>query len=461
MDNEIGAKSNGRTAVLVVAAAGSFLMPLMLSSIIVALPTIGDEFDMSASGILWVSLSYQLSTAICLVPLGKLADIYGRKRLYIIGMSIYTVASLLSAVSPVAAMLIASRVLQGVGASMMLGTSTALVTEAYPPQERGRALGITVAAVYIGLTAGPFIGGVLTQHFGWRSLFYVNIPVGLFLAIFSWKMLGADEKKDSREPFDFTGSMVYSASLLALMLGMSKAQTIEGCGLMAAGAFGIVLFYIMETRSPHPVLDVKIMRGNRVFVFSSLAALINYSATFATGFVMSLYLTYVKKLEPQEVGLIIASQFVVQAVFSPIAGRLSDRIEPRIVATAGMAITAIGLAVLSQINGDSSIPFIVAALAVLGLGFAFFSSPNTAAVMGSVERKYYGVAAGFLGTMRITGQMMSAGIAMFVFALVMGVTKVTPEHHEGLVPSAQTIFMILAALCFGGVFASLSRGKIR
>lgn len=450
-----------KAAALLVATVGSFLMPFMGSSINVALPAIGTEFALSAVGLSWIATSYLLATAMFLVPLGRLADLYGRNRLYIVGMTIYTVASFLCAVSPGAGLLIGSRVLQGIGSSMMVGTSMALVTAAFPVGERGRALGLTVAATYLGLSLGPFFGGLLTQHLGWRSLFWANVPLGGFVAALALAMLGRDEPRDGRERFDLTGSVVYSASLLAMMLGLSELRTPAGPLLLGTGLVGLLLFAVWESRVPFPVLDLTFLRSNRVFLFSSLAALINYSATYAVGFLLSLYLQYVQGFDPQQAGLVLVAQPVIMTLFSPLAGRLSDRVEPRLVATLGMGLTVVGLLLLACFGKHTPLLAIIASLAVLGLGFAFFSSPNTNAVMSTVERRFFGVASGVLATMRLTGQMLSMAVAMLVLALTLGKATVTPELYPQFLVSARIIFLLLAGLCFGGVFASLARGKVR
>jgi len=416
---------------------------------------------MSAIALSWVAMSYTLAAAMLLVPFGRLADIHGRKRIFACGVMLHTISSLLAAVSTSAVLLILSRALQGIGGAMIFGTGVAILTSVFPAQERGQALGINVAAVYVGLSVGPFLGGLLTQQLGWRSIFLVNVPLGLLVVTFvGWKLRG--EWAEARgEKFDPVGSIIYSLALVALMYGFSRLPATLGVWLVAAGIVGIVGFGIWETRVASPVLDVNLFRHNQVFALSSLAALINYSATAAVGFLLSLYLQYVKELSPQEAGLVLIAQPVVQAIFSPFAGRLSDRVEPRVVASMGMTLTVVGLSLLTFVGETTSLGFIVASLLLLGLGFALFSSPNTNAVMSSVERRLYGIASGMLGTMRLTGQMLSLGIAMLLFAVYIGKVQITPEYYPLFLKSAKTAFAIFAALCFGGIFASLARGKVR
>jgi EmrB/QacA subfamily drug resistance transporter len=445
--------------VLLVATLASFLTPFMGSSVNIALPSIGRHFGMDAVSLSWVATAYLLAAAVFLVPFGKIADIYGRKRVFTLGMTVYTASSLLLALSPSAAMLIAFRVVQGVGSAMIFGTAVAMLTSVFSPQERGRALGVNVAAVYLGLSLGPFLGGLLTEHFGWRSVFWLNVPLGLLIiaAVF-WK-LKAEWAEARGERFDLGGSLVYGAALVALMYGFSLLPELSGAWLIIAGILGIGAFIWWETRARFPVLDMNLFRNNTVFALSNLAAFINYSATFAVTFLLSLYLQYVKDLTPQSAGLILVAQPAMQAVVSPFAGRVSDRVAPRVIASAGMALTTVGLTMLVFVGQDTLTVFIVVSLIVLGLGFGLFSSPNTNAIMGAVQKRSYGVASGTLATMRMTGQMFSMGIAMLIINIFVGRVEIAPEYFPELVTSMQVAFIAFAALCFGGIFASLARGK--
>jgi len=344
---------------------------------------------------------------------------------------------------------------------MIFGTSIAILTSVFPPGERGKALGINVAAVYLGLSLGPFFGGFLTENLGWRSIFYINAVVGLIvIAMYTLKLKGEwAGAKD--EKFDFPGSIVYGLSLVSLMYGFTLLPDRSGFLPIAGGILFFCIFVWIELRVKHPVLNIDLFLKNRIFAFSNLAALINYSATFAIAFLMSLYLQYIKGFGPQDAGLILVSQPVMMMLFSPFAGKLSDRVESRTIASIGMAITAIGLALFTTLNGETPLYFIVISLGLLGFGFALFSSPNTNAIMSSVEKRYYGVASATVGTMRLTGQMMSMGIAMLIFSMVIGKVQITPEYHPQFLSTIHIVFIIFAVLCFLGVFASLARGSVR
>ena len=445
---------------LLVASLSSFLTPFMSSSLNVALPRIGSEFGMDAVLLSWVPTSYLLAAAMFLVPFGRMADIHGRKRIFSYGVVLYTLASLLCAIAPGGIFLIGSRILQGIGGAMMFGIGVAILTSVFPSDQRGRVLGMNAAAVYVGLSVGPFVGGYLTQQFGWRAIFLVNLPLGLLMSLLvSWKLKGEwAEAKGAK--LDIQGAIVYSLALIAVMYGFSRLPDTVGWVLIAAGIAGLVLFVRLEAKAESPMLDTNLFRLNRVFAFSNLAALINYSATFAVGFLLSLYLQYVRGLTPQQAGFVLVAQPLVMAIGSPYAGRLSDRIEPRIVASAGMSLIGVGLLVFAFLKVTTPMEVIVGGLIVLGLGFALFASPNTNAVMSSVDRKLYGVAAGTLATMRVTGQMLSIGIAMLIFALIVGRVQITPEYSERFLTSVNLAFGVFSISCFGGVFASLARGNV-
>jgi EmrB/QacA subfamily drug resistance transporter len=453
-------KASKRSA-LVIATLSALITPFLGSAVNIALPSIQRELRVDAIVLSWVATSYLLAAATSLVPFGRLADIHGRKRVFTYGMVIFTVSSFLSAISANASMLIVFRVVQGMGSSMVFATGIAILTSVFPPRERGRVLGINVAAVYIGLSVGPFLGGLLTQYFGWRSVFWVTVPLGLLsIALVVWKLRG--EWAEARgERFDLPGSLMYGLAIVAIMYGISLMPAMRSLWFIVCGMLGLWAFVVWEAKVDSPVFDLSLFRANRVFAFSSLAALINYSATFAVAFLLSLYLQSIKGLSPQSAGLVLISQPLVQAVFSPLAGRLSDRIEPRLVASIGMSVTTLGLALFIPLGNDSSLESVVARLILLGFGFALFASPNTNAIMGSVERRFYGLASGSVGTMRLLGMMISMGIATLIFAILMGRVQISVEHYPVYIRSMKVAFVIFSVLCCGGIFASSARGRMR
>lgn len=456
---DVPVAGTGKQVVLLIAILAGFITPFDGSAVNIALPAIGAEFHMDAIALSWVATAYLLSSALFLVPFGKIADIYGRKKVFLYGITIFSLSSLIMTMASSSEMLIGVRVVQGIGSAMIFGTGVAIVTSVFPPGERGKALGTYITAVYIGLSVGPLLGGAMTQYLGWRSIFFVNVPIGItavFLIL--WKIKG--EWAECRgEKFDLIGSVIYGAAVVAVMYGFSVLPELKGVALLALGTLGVIVFALFEIRTSSPVLDISLLTKNRIFAFSNLSALINYSATYAVTFLLSLDLQYTKGFTPEHAGLILVAQPVVMAMVSPIAGRLSDRTEPRIVASVGMAFTALGLFLLIFLTESTPLWHLIITLFILGIGFGLFSSPNTNAIMSSVDKKFYGVASGMNGTMRLLGQMLSMGIAMMIFAIVIGPVEITPEYYPQFVLSLHYAFILFTAFCILGIFASLVRGN--
>ena len=446
---------------LMIAMLAAFFVPFMGSSVNIALPSIGKDFAMDAVALSWVATSFLLTAAMFLLPFGRLADIYGRKLFFFLGIVTYTLSSFASAISPSGFILILSRGLQGMGGAMIFSTGIAILSSVFPSNERGKALGMTAAAVYLGLSFGPPLGGLLTHYLGWRFVFLIHVPLGLIIIILILSKLKGEWADAKGESFDLLGSLTYCISLTALVYGLSLLPDNIGITIALVGLIGLFGFIVWEYNSPSPLLDVRIFLTSTVFAFSNLSTLVHYSATFAVGFLISLYLQYIKLYTPQIAGMILMVQPVVMALFSPSAGRLSDRIEPRIVASIGMVMTVIGLFVFSFISKDMTLSLIILNLTILGLGFALFSSPNTNAVMSSVDKKYFGVASATLGTMRLTGQMLSMGITTLIFSVKIGKVQITEEYYQQFLVSSRMAFLIFSILCFLGILASMARGKIR
>jgi MFS family permease len=456
-----------RRSALLIASLSSFITPFMGSAVFVATPIIGNEFGVDAVTAGWVTAAYLLAAAMFLVPFGKIADIHGRKRVFTYGILLDTIASILCAASVSVPLLISFRFLQGFGDAMIFGTSIAILIVVYPFGQRGKVLGISTAATYIGLSLGPLLGGFLTQSFGWRSIFiFIMILdlaiVALLFAFLKGEWVGAKEEK-----FDFAGSTIYALTILAIVFGLTilpYAFTFTlAVWLVGGGVAGLGSFILLESRRRYPVLNMKFFRHNAVFAFSNLAALINYMATFAVTFIFSFYLEYpIRDFGPFYAGLVLVSQPAMMAILSYPAGWLSDRIEPRIVASVGMSITTLGLYLLSFVGLSTQLIFIVVGLLVFGIGFGFFSSPNTNAVMSSVEREFYGVASATLGTMRLVGQSMSLTIALLFLGLIVGNVPLSDPSYPTLFTKAMGLLLItLVILCFFGIFASLARGRVR
>ncbi len=460
--NDSTGRGTSKGVVLIVAALASFVFPFMVSAVNIALPTIGEKLFVDAITLSWIATSYLLSSAALLVPLGRIADIYGRKKIFTLGIVIFTISSFSAGMANSPAILIACRVFQGMGGAMLAGTAIALLTTVFPANERGKVLGIYVAAVYFGLSLGPVLGGILTHNLGWSSIFFLGALLGLVVIIIVLRKLKGEWTGAKGERFDFGGSLIYVLGLVALVYGFTFLPATLGVGLIVGGAIGLLAFTRWEMKAKSPVLNINLFKNSRTFTLSNVAALINYSATFAITFLMSLYLQWMKEFSPQNAGLILIAMPATQAIFAPLAGRLSDRIEPRLIASAGMALTTVGLVIFIFLNEATPLKFIIANLILIGLGLALFVSPNTNAIMSSAPKTAYGVASAILATMRQVGTVLSMGVAMSMFTLYnIANVQITPGYYPLFQQSMKTSFIIFAILSLGGVFASLARGKMR
>lgn len=449
-----------KTVTLLASALILFFISFITAGINVALPAIGREFAASAILLSWVVTAELLSIGVFLMPFGRISDIVGIKKIFIGGVVLFTATSVLAAYSTSIVMLIAVLAIQGMGCAMIFGNAMAMLTAVFPARERGRAFGINTACVYSGMALGPYLGGILIDHFGWRSLFFVIIPASLAVITLALSKIKGEWSAARGEKFDVAGSVLIGLALIALMYGFSLLPELTGAVLTGTGILGMLAFVKWESRTESPLLDIRVFRKNRFFIFSNSANLISYAATNAIIFLMSLYLQYIKALTPGQAGLIMLAQPAMLVIFSPITGSLSDRLEPRIVATSGMILTFAGLMVFIFLEGTTSLVLIIMVLMLIGLGFALFISPNNNAIMGSVEPKYYAVASSVTATLRQIGQTFSLGITMIVMAMVIGRVAIAPQNYPQFLTSARLVFAVFTALAFGCIFVSFFRGKI-
>ena len=451
----------GQRAALLMVLLNGFSMPMMLSAVNVALPSIADEFAMDAVLLSWVPMAYLMASAALVLSFGRVADMFGRKRLYLLGTAGLIVTSILATYANSGAMIIVCRLLQGVSAAMVYGTHIAIISSAYPPAQRGRMIGLTVSVIYVGLTCGPFLGGWLIGLFGWRAAFLVHLPTSVATLIVGIFMVKAEWRAEHPGRFDYVGSLLYTIAIVALMVGISSLPKLSSILLIAVGAFGFWLFFHHQHNRRDPLFDVSLFYTSRVFAMSCVAAVIMYTATFANMVMISLYLQYLQGMTPMAAGVVLMAQPIVMALVSPYAGKLSDRIEARVIASFGMGITAFGLALLATIGATTPVPLIVVYLMTIGLGFSLFSSPNANAIMGSVASHQYGIAGSSVATMRVIGQVSSMGIVAMVFALILGPVQITPEVYPQLEYALHWCFAVSAAFCLPGIYLSLVGTKTR
>ncbi len=458
--NQASTSGSNKRSVLLVTCASSFLFPFMGSSVNVALPSIGADLGMTAVELTWVATAFLLTSTLLLMPFGRVGDTKGRRRVLMAGIATYAVGSALAGLATTGTALIAARALQGSGGAMLASTALAILSSVYGPGERGKALGINAASLYSGLSLGPAVGGIVTQWLGWRALFLMNIPLALTLLLAAYLKLPAQRPSAPNTPFDWKGLGAYALFLLGVMYGISLLPEARGYLVIGAGIAGLALLLRVERDTSHPLVDIGLFKSNMPFAMSNVAALLNYSATFAAGFLLSLYLQVVVGLPPRSAGLALVAMPLVQAFVSPLAGRMSDRVEPRVLASIGMGLTAVALMTMSRLNTQTGIWYVVPALMLLGLGVGLFASPNTNAVISSVPPGKYGLAVATLATMRQAGMVLSMAVATLVISAKVRDIGVAAAPVADFVEAVQLTFVIFAIACLVGILASLSRGRI-
>jgi EmrB/QacA subfamily drug resistance transporter len=466
-----------RWQVLALASVGAFMWPLDGSIVNVALPVMSPSLNLSFTAAVWVPAAFLLTTAVLLIPAGRLADQRGRVRFYLLGIAIFTVASLLCAVSMGGTWLIVSRIIQGVGAALMGATSPAIVTSVFPPSERGRALGINVMAVYLGLTVGGPLGGILADTLGWRWIFLINLPIGIAVLVWGWFMLPRDERTATAPRLDLAGSVLLGVVLVCLLVPLTFSprwgwDSLLTLGLLGVAAVSFVAFVLVERRVSSPILDLDLVLKNRLFAAANTAALLNYMALHGVGLLTAFFLQLVQDRSASLTGWLLLAMPLLMAVLSPASGGLSDRIGSRVLATGGMAAIAAGMALLAFVPASAPFWAVAACLGVVGVGMAAFSAPNVSAIMGSVRRDQLGQASAFLGTMRTSGQALSVallgGIAASQLGTAGGRLLLTHGRSEGAL-GAQAVdafaqgyrYAMLTGACLAvvGAAVSLTRGS--
>jgi len=449
-----------RFALLFMFNISAFLTPFIAGSLNLALPSIGSEFSMDIVSLGWIATVFLLSATVFLVPFGRLADIYGRRRIYQLGTSLFTISSLLCIFATSGTFLLIARIIQGISCAMLWSTSTAILVSIFPAEERGKVLGYNVGSVYLGSSLGPVLGGMMTQAWGWRSIFYLTTLLGLIVSFMTFRILNREWKEADGERFDLIGSLLYGLAIVAILYGSTLLPVWNGYLLMGIGVLLLLAFCLLERRLQHPVFNIDMLLKNRPFAMSNLAALFNYCAAFALPFLLSLYLQYAKGMAPRDAGLVLLASPIMMMLCAPLSGRISDKVNPGLVASVGMSITAVALFAIAIVIGtSSSLSLIIVLLMVFGTGLGFFSSPNTNAAMSAIEKKSLGVGSSILNTMRTLGQMLSMAISMLILTIIVGKIKVTPSVLPQFVGAVKLSCLIFGILCVIGALASLARGR--
>lgn len=458
-DSDKSIKSIQRSTIFVVIIT-SFITTFTGSALNLSIPSMGNEFHASATAVGWIVTGYILAAAVLSVPFGRLADRTGRKRVLVTGILIFALCSGGAALAESMTVLLLFRVLQGVGAAMIFSTNMAVLISAFSPEKRGKVLGYSIASTYIGLSAGPVVGGFLNHYFGWRSIFILTFVISGVVCYTAMRKLPAGKVDHEKPGLDLVGNILYILMLTLIMFGLSTVSTlVYSKYLILAGIILFAIFIIHELRAKSPIIEVRLFAHNIGYAFSNLAALMNYGATFALSYLLSIYLQVVMGYSSEVSGLILISQPLMMALLSPYAGRLSDRVSPFKLASFGMGLCALGLFSFIFISENYPFPLIIANLLVVGVGFAFFSSPNTNAVMACVEKKDYSVASSILATMRTIGHSASMAVVTFIVAHRMGDITLGDAEPALLVDTMQISFLIFTCVCGAGIFISLKRKR--
>lgn len=398
--------------VLSAVAMGIFLATIDGSIVNVALPTLSAALGADFATVQWVVLSYLLTITTLLAVVGRLADMYGRKRLYNSGFVVFTVGSLLCGLSPSVGWLIGFRVLQGIGAALILALGLALVTEAFPPQERGRALGIAGSIVSIGIVTGPTLGGVIIENLSWHWIFFVNVPIGILGTYLVWRNIPAT-RPPGGQAFDFGGAATLCLGLLGILLGLTTGQqegftSPQALGLFVFGIFFLLALLYIQRRHPQPIIDPVLFR-NRLFTVNLVTGLLVFVG-LGSGVLIPFYLETVLGYSVQQVGLLLAVVPIALGIVSPISGVLSDRVGSRPISVLGLAVTLLGYLALSTLSTETTAVGFMLRYVLVGVGVGLFQSPNNSAMMGTAPRERLGVASGLLAMTRNLGQ--TVGIAV-------------------------------------------------
>lgn len=436
----------------------SFIGPFAGAGISVAIPAIGADFGASAEELSQVVFLFLVGSAMFVLPTGKVADIFGRKKVYFIGLWLFALSFAVAAFSYSVNMLNWMRFVQGCIMSLIFGPGMALLVSSHSPKERGRIIGYSAAATYSGLSLGPVICGFLVESVGWRSIFILT-SLAVLVSISLLRSIKAEWYGDKGARLDLPGSMCFLFAAPMILYGLSQITSDHsGLWCLLTGAILMVIFWLIESRVEHPCLDVNLFKGNLVFTFSNLTAMLHYSGTFALSFLLSLYLQVIQGFSASHAGMIILLQPVFMALLSPKAGALSDRIAPGKVASVGMAMTCMGLFGMSRLTETTPIWYVCLVLIWIGVGFALFSSPNNNAIMGSIAPKFYGTASSLLATMRLFGQSTSMAVVTMLMAYC-HVQSLTGGDNARLLEAIQTAFLVASLFSITGIFMSLARNK--
>jgi EmrB/QacA subfamily drug resistance transporter len=430
-----------------------------MAALNVAIPALALDLHANAMKVGWLPTLYILSNVAFILPFGKLADNYGRKRVFVAGLVLNALAAGMCAIATNIDWILFWRFIQGAAGAMIFGTGIAIITSVTPSHKRGAALGTVAACVYIGLTLAPAVGGWLTQWLGWRSVFYFQIPlIAVLLVVIKLKLRG-EWKNEQHSSFDWWGSGIFIIFAFTLVYGLSRLPSLLGIALLSASLLSLVAFVYHQSQIKHPLIRVQMFRESRVFSLSLSTSFLMYGSNFAIIFLLSLYLQYVRGFSPAEAGQILLLQALCMAIVAPIAGKLADRFQPRIVATLGCAIVTVGFVFLKQIDLHTSASYIGGSLALIGLGFGLFSTPNNSAIMGAVKEQEVGVASASMNLSRTIGNLVGMSIVNLMIHHFIGDATFTPEQNPALMNTVSLALTMSLSFVVVACVLSAVRGR--
>lgn len=442
-----------KNLILLICSVLSFFTVFAVNAVMVVVPSIAGEFQMSNIVQNWVIIIFLLVVAVLSVPAGQISGKYGLKKVTIVSIVLFIIISIVTVFVTTSEQFLACRVILGIALSFINVTSMSMVVSAFEPEERGKALGINITGVYIGLSLSPVLGGILNYQLGWRSVVLFGVP--FLFAILALLLLRVEDEWITLEnvPLDWKGSLAYGIGMVLFMYGFTILNEPFGMMLTVLGIIIFVVFAFIELREDYPVFDVRFFK-NKKFLSSNFASLCAYLATFAVTTILNYHLQYIKGYDSQFAGIILLVAPLCQVIIAPIAGRLSDRYVPQILAAIGMGLGTVSLILFSFLGSETSMEFLVISMIIYGIAFGLFSPPNTNVIMSSVPPKDTSVASAAVATMRTVGQAMSLGILTLVFAFVMGNVPIVEEYYPLLISSCQITCIICVVLCVASVFAS-------
>jgi EmrB/QacA subfamily drug resistance transporter len=455
---------------LTAASIGTFMANLDASIVVIGLPTILAHLHASIVHGIWIITGYTLMMVILFVLLGRLGDLYGRVRLFNMGFIIFTLGSLLCALSRNGDQLVIFRFFQGAGAALLMANSGAIITDAFPKNELGMGLGTSVMAVNLGNIVGYTLGGVLVTYFGWQSIFLVNIPIGIFGTIWSYTHLKEISRKPVGQKFDYAGSILYCIGLATILIGLAIGDPLSERNLIiiACGVAFFVAVILVELRIKFPTLDLSLFKI-RLFAAGNVAAFLNSLAFSCGPFLRSLYLQLILGYSAAKTGVLLIPMEIIIFAISPISGRMADKYGSRILCSVGLAFNAAALIWFSTLNQKSSYSEVLVSLALFGFGMALFSSPNSSSEMGSVPPEKRGVANGIRMTVNQTGAVLSVPFSLLLMTLVMPYNKLSQIVGSSQLISSNEVpiflrsinhaCLILGFVTLAAIIPSLMRGS--